>query len=97
MATYITLANYTDQGIRAIKEAPSRVDAAKEVAKSFGGELKEFYLTMGAYDIVSISEAPDDETAAKIALTLGSAGNVRTITLRAFTEAEFGEIVAGIS
>ena len=67
------------------------------MVKSFGGELKEFYLTMGAYDLVSIIEAPDDETAAKIALTLGSAGNVRTITLRAFTEAEFGEIVGGIS
>ncbi len=97
MATYITLANYTDQGIRAIKKAPSRVDAARELVKSFGGELKEFYLTMGAYDVVSIVEAPDDETAAKIALTLGSAGNVRTITLRAFTEAEFGAIVGGIS
>ncbi len=97
MATYITLANYTDQGIRAIKEAPSRVDTAKEVAKSFGGELKAFYLTMGGYDIVSISEAPDDATAAKIALTLGSAGNVRTTTLRAFTEAEFRAIVDGIS
>ncbi len=97
MATYITLANYTDQGIRAIKESPSRLDAAKELAKSFGGELKEFYLTMGAYDIVSVFEVPDDKTAAKIALTLGSAGNIRTITLRAFAETEFRAIVEEIS
>ncbi len=97
MATYISLANYTDQGIRAVKEGPSRLDAAKELAKSLGGELKQFYLTLGAFDIVTISEAPDDETAAKIALTLGSAGNVRTTTLRAFTEAEFRAIVGGIS
>jgi uncharacterized protein with GYD domain len=97
MATYITLVNFTDQGIRAIKEAPSRLDAAKELSKSLGGEFKAFYLTMGAYDVVTISEAPDDETAAKAALTVGSAGNVRTVTLRAFTEEDFRSIVGGIS
>ena len=97
MGTYITLANYTDQGIRAISEAPGRVDTAKELAKSLGGELKAFYLTMGGYDLVTISEAPDDETVAKYALMLGAAGNIRTTTLRAFTEAEFRAIVGGLS
>ena len=76
MATYITLANYTDQGIRAIKEAPSRANAARELTKSFGGELKEIYLTMGAYDIIGISEAPDDETAAKFGLCQTNANQV---------------------
>ena len=97
MATYIALANYTDQGIRALSSAPDRIDAARKLVESFGGELKAFYLTMGGYDIVSIMEAPDDETAARIALLLGSAGNVRTTTLRAFTEDEFRTIVSEIS
>jgi uncharacterized protein with GYD domain len=62
----------------------------------YGSELKAFYLTMGRYDIVTISEAPDDATAAKVALTVGSAGNVTTETLRAFNEDEYREIVAAL-
>ena len=69
------------------------LDAGKETLKSFGSELKAFYLTMGRYDFVAISEAPDDAAAAKVALAIGSAGNVTTETLTAFTEAEYREIV----
>ena len=64
--------------------------------RSFGSELKAFYLTMGRYDIVAISEAPDDEAVAKVALAIGSAGNVTTETLRAFTEDDDRQIVAAL-
>ena len=96
MPTYISLIKYTHQGISAIKEGPGRLDANKEILNRLGSELKTFYLTMGRYDIVTISEAPDDATAAKVALTVGSAGNVTTETLRAFTEDEYREIVAAL-
>jgi uncharacterized protein with GYD domain len=96
MATYISLIRFTQQGISSIKDAPARLDAGKETLKSFGSELKAFYLTMGRYDIVTISDAPDDAAAAKVALAVGSAGNVTTETLRAFTEDEYREIVAAL-
>jgi len=96
MPTYISLIKYTHQGISTIKEGPGRLDANKEILSRYGSELKAFYLTMGRYDIVTISEAPDDATAAKVALTVGSAGNVTTETLRAFTEDEYREIVAAL-
>ncbi len=96
MPTYISLIKYTRQGISTIKEGPNRLDANKEIQNRYGSELKAFYLTMGRYDIVTISEAPDDAAAAKVALTVGSAGNVTTETLRAFTEDEYREIVAAL-
>jgi uncharacterized protein with GYD domain len=96
MATYISLIKLTHQGITTIKEGPARLDAGKETLKTFGSELKTFYLTMGSYDIVAISEAPDDAAAAKVALAIGAAGNVTTETLRAFSEDEYREIVAAL-
>lgn len=96
MPTYINLINYTDQGIRNIKDSPKRLDAAKKLLKDLGGELKQFYLTLGRYDIVVVAEAPSDEVIAKFALALGSLGNVRTTTLKAFTEAEYRKIIAGL-
>jgi uncharacterized protein with GYD domain len=96
MATFISLVRYTDQGIRNIKESPSRLDAAKKAFQAAGGELKEFYLAMGKFDIVIVSEAPDDEAAARVSLALGSLGNVRTQTMRVFPEAEFRKIVGSL-
>jgi uncharacterized protein with GYD domain len=96
MATYISLINYTDQGIRNIKESPKRVDAARELLKKVGGEMRQLYLTMGAYDLVTVVEAPSDEVMASFALALGSAGNVRTTTLKAFPEADYRRIVAAL-
>lgn len=96
MATYISLINYTDQGIAKVKESPGRLNAAKGLAKSLGGEITSFFLTMGAYDMVAISEFPDDTAAAKFALTLGGAGSVRTTTLRAFPEAEYRDIIGSL-
>ena len=96
MLTYISLIKYTHQGISTSKEGPGRLEANKELLNRYGSELKAFYLTMGRYDIVTIIEAPDDTAAAKVALTVGSAGNVTTETLRAFTEDEYREIVAAL-
>jgi uncharacterized protein with GYD domain len=96
MPTYISLLTYTQQGIAAAKNGPARLDAAKEAYRKAGGEVKGFYLTMGQYDIVLIAELPNDETVAKLALGLGSQGNVRSQTFRAFTEAEYRKVVAGL-
>ncbi len=96
MATYISLMRYTQKGIESVKEAPARLEFAKKAFKAAGAELKQYYLTMGQYDAVVISEGPDDETAAKLALAIGSLGNIRTETMRAFTEDEFRKIVAGL-
>jgi uncharacterized protein with GYD domain len=96
MATFISLVRYTDQGIRNIKESPTRLDAAKKAFQAAGGELKEFYLAMGKFDIVIVSEAPDDEAAARVSLALGSLGNVRTQTMRVFPEGEFRKIVGSL-
>ncbi len=94
MPTYISLLQYTQQGITAIKQGPTRLDAAKQAYKKVGGELKAFYLTVGQYDAVAIAELPDDMALAKMALALGAQGNVRTETLRAFNESEFRRIVS---
>jgi len=96
MATYIILANYTEQGIRNIKNSPERLAAAREMGKGMGGQIKEFYLTLGNYDFVAVAEAPDDAAAAKLLLALGAQGNVRTTTLRAFGENEYREITKSL-
>ena len=96
MATYIMLINYTDQGIRTVKDSPKRLDAAKKMLKTMGGEIKEFYLTMGSYDLAIVAEAPSDDVMAKFALAAGSLGNVRTTTLKAFPEAEYRKIIAAL-
>jgi len=96
MATYIVLANFTQKGIENIKESAARLDANKKAFQAMGAELKEFYLVMGRYDIVVVAEGPDDETAAKLSLAIGSTGAVRTETLRAFTEDEYRKIIAAL-
>ena len=97
MPTYVTLVRFTQKGVEAIKEAPARLDAAKEAYRAAGAKVKEFYLVMGRYDAVVIAEVPDDETAAKLSLAIASKGNSRTETSRAFTEEEYRRIVAGLS
>ena len=96
MATYIILLHYTQQGVQNIKESPARLDAAKKAFRAMGAELKQWYLVMGQYDAVVVSEAPDDETAAKLALAIGSQGSIRTETLRAFTEDEYRKLIAAL-
>ncbi len=96
MGTYIGLINYTDQGIRNIKDSPQRAEAARKVIRDMGGDMTALYLTMGGYDLVAILEAPSDEVIAKFVITLSQQGNVRTTTLKAFTESEFEDIVAAL-
>lgn len=93
MPTYLTLLEYTEQGISTIGASPDRVKASKDLVEDLGGEFLDFYLLMGQYDGISICEFPDDKTAAEYALILGKAGNARTETLRAFSEEEFQSIV----
>ena len=93
MPTYIVLYKLTDQGIKNIKEAPQRIEEGIKALEAAGGKVIGFYSVMGEYDYVSIGEAPNDETAIALALAIGSQGNVRTTTLKAFTKEEFAEIV----
>jgi Uncharacterized conserved protein len=94
MAIYIVLINFTDQGIRNVKETTKRADAVREMAKKFGVNAKEFFWTLGNYDLVAIFEAPDDASMAALGLSIGAAGNVRTQTLRAFSKEDMNEILA---
>ena len=96
MPTYITLYRFTAKGIENIKESPARFEAGRAAVEAAGGKILGFYLTMGQYDLVAISEGPDDKTAATITLAIGSQGYVQTETLRAFTEDEYREIIAAL-
>ena len=96
MPTYITLLQFTQQGVGKIKESPQRLDTARAAWQKAGAQLKEFYFTMGQYDAVVVSEAPDDETAAKVALATSALGNVRTETLRAWAEPEYRKLIQGL-
>lgn len=96
-ATYIIFFSITQKGVEKIKESPSRVEAARKTIKTMGGEVKTFYAIMGGeYDTLFVVEAPNDETITKMALAIGSLGNVRTDTHRVFTEEEFGKIVSAL-
>jgi len=96
MPTYITLVRFTQKGAQDIKGGPGRLDAAKQAAKAAGGEIKAFYLTLGQYDGVIVSEAPNDEIVASRLLQTASQGNLQTETLRAFTESEYRKIIAAL-
>ncbi len=96
MPTFMTFVNWTDQGIKNIKQAPVRMEAAKELLRSLGGEPKATYVLTGRHDVAVISEAPDGEILARFALAVSAQGNVRTETVRAFTEEEFTAIVADL-
>jgi len=97
MATYLMLLNWTDQGIKNVKESPKRLDAAKKLAKDLGGEIKTLYMTQGSIDLALIAELPNDEKLATFVLKLGSLGNVRTTTLKAYTEDEYRKIIGGLN
>jgi uncharacterized protein with GYD domain len=94
MPTFILSLNWTDQGIRNIKDSPKRAQAARDLAKKVGIEIKEVYLTSGASDLLLILDAPDGDATAKFALSMGSQGNVRTSTARAWRESEFQKLVS---
>ena len=93
MPSYVILMKLTEQGAKAIKEAPARIEAGIKGWEAMGGKMTGFYVVMGDYDYVAVGEAPNDETAATFVLALGSLGNVKTTTLRAFTRDEFAALV----
>jgi uncharacterized protein with GYD domain len=94
MAKYISLYNFTDQGVRSFDQSVQRARAGIAAAEQMGGKSLSIFWTLGPYDLVSVGEFPDDETATAFSLKIGSLGNVRTTTLRAFDEAEMAKIVA---
>lgn len=93
MARYVLLLNWTDQGIRAVKDTVKRAASARQLVEKMGGRVGESLWTLGAYDLVLTVEAPDDETATAMSIKLAALGNVRTTTLRAFNEAEMEKIL----
>lgn len=96
MATFISLVNFTQQGIRDFKDSPERAGKFRSMAEKAGVMVKEVYWTIGAHDAVVIMEAPDDETAAAVMLGFGALGNVRTQTLRGFNSSEMEEIISKV-
>ncbi len=94
MANYVILGNFTDQGIRGIKDTTKRAKAFRDLTEDMGGSIKDIYWTLGAYDIVLTMEAPDDETVAAILMKVGSLGNLKSQTLRAFNETEIDSLIS---
>jgi uncharacterized protein with GYD domain len=93
MPNYIVLANFTDKGVHDVKDTINRADKFKAMAKNAGVTVKEMYWTIGPFDVVTICEAPDDEAATALSLSVATRGHVRTQTLRAFTSAEMTRIL----
>jgi uncharacterized protein with GYD domain len=93
VATYIALVNFTDQGVRQIRQTTERAKALVNAAANLGVRIREIYWTMGAFDAIFTADAPDDETMTAFALSIGSLGNIRTQTLRAFSADEMNKIL----
>jgi uncharacterized protein with GYD domain len=96
MSGYFLLCSYTEQGVRNIKEVPSRRAAARELGKKLGVEIKAAYMAMGVHDLILHAEAASDEAVAKFVLSLASRGNLRTTTVKVFDEAEVDKIIAAV-
>jgi uncharacterized protein with GYD domain len=96
MPTYIGLANWTDQGIKGVKDSGARFDAFKAMVESKGGHVHSVFMTMGAYDLVVTYDLPSDDVAAEVALKLGASGSIRTQTLKAFDEATYKRLTAAV-
>ncbi len=96
MSTYVVLGSFSDQGIKAVKDTAKRAKAFRDLAKSMGGNIKDIYWTLGKFDVVTILEAPNDETATAIMMKAGSLGNMKSQTLRAFTENEINSVLSKV-
>jgi uncharacterized protein with GYD domain len=94
MPTFISMVNWTDQGARSVKDAPKRTAAAREAGKKFGVDIKQVFLTSGDFDLLVIIEAPHYDNVAKFLLATGLQGNVRSRTIRAWTETEMGKLIS---
>ena len=96
MAKYVSLVNFTDQGIKVIRNTVERADAFRKTAREMGVEVLEIYWTLGVSDLVIVVEAPDDEIVATLFFSIGSLGNIRAHTMRAFTVDEMSNIIGRI-
>ena len=96
MPSYLSLVDWTDQGIRSVKESPARLVEVKAAVTSAGGRLIFFYMLMGEHDLAILTEFPDDETATRVLLTLGAAGDLRTTTYKAYQESEFRALIGSL-
>ncbi|MBI4257211.1 GYD domain-containing protein [Candidatus Uhrbacteria bacterium] len=96
MAHYIVLGQFTEQGIKAVKDTQKRAKAFRDAAKGMGVTIKDIYWTLGTYDVVATADASSEEAMASLMLKMGSLGNVKSQTLRAFSEGEMGGIVAKV-
>jgi uncharacterized protein with GYD domain len=97
MATFIALSNFTDQGVRNVRDTTKRAETVQAAASKFGCKMTQIWWTLGKHDVVAIIDAPDDAAAASFAMAIGAGGNVRTQTLRAFTRDEMSGILAKLS
>jgi uncharacterized protein with GYD domain len=93
MPKYVTLYNWTDKGVASVKETVNRYQGARQLVESKGGKVDTILWTTGVYDIVTVTDFPDDETGSAVALQLGATGNLRSVTMRAFTEAEMQGVI----
>ena len=93
MPVFVVLASFTDKGAHDVKDTINRADKFKAMAKNAGVTVKEMYWTIGPYDVVTICEAPDDEAATALSMSVAARGHVRTQTLRAFTPAEMSRVL----
>ena len=94
MVRYVVLLSWTDKGIASFKDSTNRAAVARAGAAKLGGKITEIFWTIGPYDLAALAEFPDDESFTAFALGLGSAGNVRSTSMRAYNEAEFSKIAA---
>lgn len=97
MPTYIAMLKWTQQGLQNVKQSPTRLDAARKSFESAGVKMKDFYMVTGQYDLIVVLEAPDDRSLARAILTATSSGSISSQTCRAFTEAEYRDIIGGLS
>ncbi|HEX6708339.1 MAG TPA: GYD domain-containing protein [Albitalea sp.] len=97
MASYVVLSTFTEQGLRSIKQTTKRAEAARSAAKEVGVTLREIFWTQGQYDVVAIIDAPDETSLTAFELSLASAGNVKSQTLRAFTKDEMEKILSKVA
>lgn len=97
MSLFVALMSWTDQGIRGVRKSPERFDAAKAMLEEMGGRVLHLFMTMGPHDLVVVYETPDDACAARWTLQLASTGNVRTLTMKAYPEGAYREIIASLA
>ena len=97
MPTYLMLADWTEKGFAELDGSPERLDAARDLAASLGGTLREFFMTMGEHDMAAVIEMPDDAAMARFALTLARRGAVTTETVKAYTENEYRDVIGELS